>query len=273
MVDVPKFISFYWGGGPLSYLQHLSVVSFKKHNPNWGVNLFMPKATRLVESTWNTNEHINKYVGRDYLDEAKELCNVELIDFEEEFGLEDHVHEVAKKDFLMWYMLYTRAGVWSDIDILYTQPIDKLLEYKFDFTVCYDDSPYIGLFITKEKQKIFDDLHEQAKDIVRRNANDGYQSLGADILRAKFREFEAVKRAYPESNILNLPMDIVYAYKPNSDIYDMFFGDKDNTTENTIGLHWYNGSFMSKEYQNNFEKYRRNASVVSRAIRDLECSL
>lgn len=267
---IPKVISFYWGGGPLSYLQHLSVVSFKKHNPDWGVTLFMPKSTKLVGPTWDTNELIHPYTGKDYLEETKELCNVEIVDFAE-FNLGDHIHEVPRGDFLMWYMLYERGGAWADIDILFISPIDKLLEQDFDAMICWNDFPSVGFFVAKPKQRIYEDMHEEAKAVVQRGMSHAYQSTGAYVLSNRFRNFEELQTAYNDLKILNLPMDIVYPYLPNSDIYEMFFGEIDKTTENTIGLHWYNGSFVSKEYNNNFELYRNNGSPMSKRI--AECSV
>lgn len=229
----------------------------------------MPKSTKLVPPTWRTHELMGAYTGKDFLEQTKELCRVELVDFDE-FGLKEHVHEVPRGDYLMWYTLFNRGGVWGDLDILFLRPLDKLLEQDFDCAVSYIVDPRVGFFIAKPGEQIFLDLHERAKDIVRRNANDGYQSLGADVVRDLFPSADAVHSTYPESKILNLPMDIVYPYLPTAEIYEIFFQGPDRTTENTVGIHWYNGNFIAKEYQNNFELYRNNESVISRYIKQVE---
>lgn len=256
---------FYWGGGPLSYLQHLSVVSFKKHNPEWSVTLFMPKSTKLVGPTWDTNELMHPYTGPDYLEQTKALCNVEIVDFDE-FGLGDDIHEVPRGDFLMWYILYERGGAWGDIDILFIRSLDELLKQDFDCTISWNGFPSVGFFVAKPKQKIYEEMHTVARGVVRRGMSHAYQSTGAYVLSKRFKDFEELQSAYSDTKILNLPMDYVYPYLPNSDIYEMFFGEIDKTTDRTIGLHWYNGSFVSREFNNHFERYRNNGSPMSKRI-------
>lgn len=252
----------------MSYLQHLSVVSFKKHNPEWEVKLWMPVDRNMGRPSWRTPEQDDGYVGKDFLEETKRLCNVQLVDFDQLKA--SHLHEVQRSDLIRWWILYEQGGVWSDMDILYIKPIRA----QSDFSVCYERPHFfIGFFFAKPKQQIFSDLHEIATDIVRRNSADRYQSLGAELWGNKFGNLSVIKTTYPESKFVALPMEVVYPYRPNSDIYEMFFETIDKTTKHTVGLHWYNGSFVAKEYQNNFDKYRKNPSIISKHVRRLESLL
>ena len=234
------------------------MVSFKKHNPDWTLNLWMPKVSEKAEAPWITTEQKDVYTGKDFLSKAKKLCNVQLIDFKE-LGLTKAIHEVQKADIVRWYLLFTYGGVWSDVDILYIKPIDSVLKEEFGFAFVYHENPYIGFYIAKPAQSIFETLFNDCVSAVRRNMNDGYQSLGADRWR-QFGSPENILRQYPEG--LNLPMEVVYPYTA-SEVDDMLFGSSRNVTSDTIGLHWYNGSPKAKQYQNKFDKYINNDSVVS----------
>lgn len=261
-----KTISFYWGGGPLSYLQYLSVVSFRTHNPGWKIHLYMPKTSELILPTWETNEQSERYTGEDYLERAKALCDVKIIDFSE-YGIEN-MHEVQKSDFIRWQILYQNGGVWSDMDILYIKPLTL---DGFDTAMSYDGHHHlIGFFITKPQQKIFADIFNEAQSQVNSRGG-GYQFLGSRMLKKMFADFHVIRQSYPESKIINV--DVVYPYSSDApDIQEMFFGSDDRTAEETIGIHWYNGSPIAKKYQNN-PKFMDNQSVISKYIKELSCSL
>lgn len=259
-----KVCHFYWGGGALSYLQHLSVVSFKKHNPDWEVNLWMPKVSKLVAPTWESEEHVDRYTGKDFLEATKKLCNVKLVDFQEWEA--DTLHEVQKSDFIRWKVLYDYGGVWSDLDILYIKPLHKLLEQDFDATICYDGfHHFIGFFVAKPKQPIYKDIFEEARERVKAPFSNDYQFLGSRMLKSMYFGIMTINKVYPDSKILNLPVSLLYSYTAD-DVSEMLFGKVDRTNENIIGLHWYNGHPLAKKYLNSFDKYRQNDSVISRRI-------
>lgn len=264
---IPHLCSFYWGGGPLSYLQYLSIVSFKKHNPEWTINLFMPSVPIDNAPTWFTGEQSTPYTGKDFLAEAKKLCTVIEIDFDKH-ELTKQLHEVQRSDIIRWHILHEYGGVWSDIDILYVQPLDRLLDAGFDAAVVFHKDPYIGFLIAKPHQPLFNDLYTIAKDNVRRNMDDGYQSLGAGMIAYRYGSYGGIQAAYPQSDIVNLDMEVVYPFLPTSDIEEMFFGTMDKTTPDTLGLHWYNGSPVAKKYQNGLEKYRNNKSIISKLVKE-----
>lgn len=264
-MNVPKLVHLYWGGGALSYLQYLTVISFKQHNPEWEAILWMPKNITLLKPTWETNEQVEQYKGKDYLAETKKLCKVKLIDFDK-FGV-NHLHEVQKSDFIRWHILYEHGGVWSDLDILYVKPLPDL---EPDATVCYDGQHHlIGFYIAKPKQQIYKDIFQEAQERVKAPFSKDYQFLGSRMLKSMYFGIMTINKVYPESKILNLSMDMVYSYT-SDDVSEIFFGTEDRTNGDTIGIHWYNGSPIAKKYQNNFEKYRNNGSVMSKKV--AECS-
>ena len=263
---IPRHCYFYWGGGPLSYLQYLSVKTFKDLNPDWCVKLLMPKTIVLIQPPWDTGELLNDFIGEDYLERTKEICDVELVDFDE-MGIDWRgAHDVQKGDFLKWHVLHDRGGLFSDIDILYLKPLDELMKNKFDALVCYVTHAATGFLMAKPKQKMFKDLAKLAESLWIRHMWNNYQGLGPGLL-SEFKSFQGLQQVYPETKLYNLPMDIVYPYKPGTEVYELFFGDSINkTTKNTVGIHWYNGNFVAKEYQNHFDAHRHNGSYMSELL-------
>jgi hypothetical protein len=61
-------------------------------------------------------------------------------------------------------------------------------------------------------------------------------------------------------------MDILYAYDSNKIKLIYESGDLRYFTSNSIGLHWYYGSDITKNYVNNFEKECLNYNVLMKAI-------
>ena len=132
---IPKVFYAYWDGNPLSFLQYLTVKTFKDLNPEWQAVIYMP-VKRFDKITWTTSEQKAPYTGKDYLDRLKQIAEIRLIDFEE-IGFRNDISEVIKSDYLRYWILGTHGGLWSDMDIIYTSPIDKVFNPKL---TCLGDS-------------------------------------------------------------------------------------------------------------------------------------
>ncbi len=268
-----KDIHFYWGGGKLSYLQHLTVVSFLYHNPDWAAHLHMPKKQNLIYPTWNTGEQSIEYTGKDWLKETKKLCKVHEIDFNE-LGI-NHLHDVYKSDVIRWKILYEYGGIWSDLDIFYIAPVGEIAtpslipEENYDSAVVFDGVHYIiGFFITKPKQQLFKDIYDEALKLATGNLED-YQSLGSRMIKNMYPDISDMRRKHKEANIENLYMSVIYPY---IDFYlAEIFEDTDRTENDTIGIHWFNGSPIAKRYQNEFDTRKDDNSFISKKVREL-CS-
>lgn len=251
--SIPKIMHFYWDGGALSYLQFMSVISFNKFNPDWKIIIHEPKS-RYGFITWKTNEQRIRYSGPDWYPDLKNLSFVEfnLIDFNS-IGFTEETPEVFKSDYLRWYLLSTVGGGWSDIDILYTKPVSNLDIGDSNTVICFrGDVHIIGFYLSKPNNVFF-------KNILDRISSDfdseSYQSIGSTLLN----------QIYPngttsDNNIVlkNIPMDCLYAYRDN-EINKLFTEtDLSNINEKTIGIHWYNGSNISKSFNNNYNPIEKN---------------
>lgn len=260
---IPKICNFYWGGKPLSYLQYLTIVSFKKHNPSWKINLFMPKVASAANTPWQTLEQEHDYSGDDYIEQAKSLCTVHLVDFDE-LGMAE-AHEVHRSDLIRWKILHDIGGVWSDMDILYVKPIPEI---DGDVALVFDGFHHIiGFYMTKPGQKIFSDIYNSAKNIATPEGLKDYQAIGSRLLMHMFPKWSDILQKYPGSEVINLPVDMIYPYGSHiEDLEQMFNGTVDKVTEETVGIHWYNGSGVAKSYQNRFESSRLNNSPLSKRV-------
>src|SRR3990167_3933309 len=100
MDNIQKTFFGYWDGNPLSYMNYLTVVSFKNLNPEWQIIIYMPlKKCQYIG--WNTPEQKDKYIGKDYLNELKNICEIRIVDFDK-IGFKNDINEVIKSDYLRY---------------------------------------------------------------------------------------------------------------------------------------------------------------------------
>ena len=187
---IPKLAHFYWGGGPLSYLRFLSIQSFKKQNPDWQVKVHQPVIDSQAPLEW-TNA-----IEQDFRNQLNSL-DVTIVNHDfDSYGFDNHAHEVHKSDFLRWRLLSAEGGLWSDIDIFYINPMNKLEENTFDYsnidvTLCPLKPPHkhtVGFMLASPDNKFYQHISELALT----NYNkDVYQCMGSDLINTRFEDFES----------------------------------------------------------------------------------
>lgn len=276
MKNIPKIIHLYWDGSSMSYLHYLTVLSLNKLNPDWEIIVHTPKV-KFNGITWETGEQSVPYTGKDFWPKVKSLdfVKINVFDFNT-IGIVNEIPEVFKSDFIRWYLLSTVGGVWSDFDILYVKPLN---EVKFEGTMVtgevdslstalvFDGFHHIiGFYMSEPNNPFFSRILEESK----RSLNfKGYQSIGSRLLMRMYPTLDVIRNQFGDKSISNLPMEVVYPIiASEKTIYDLFFNDniKDYITDNTIGIHWYNGDKISKDYLNNFEENSKNGSIISNLI-------
>jgi glycosyltransferase involved in cell wall biosynthesis len=122
---IPKIANFYWGSQRMSFMRYMTIKSFRKHNPDWSVHLYMPKNISN-DTTWrkadshHQNDSTDYKSKENYFDQllSEEPIKIIKVDFSKTVigssGSEPH-----KSDFLRWNVLYQKGGLWSDMDIIY----------------------------------------------------------------------------------------------------------------------------------------------------------
>ena len=271
--NIPEESHFFWGGNPMPYLNFLSILSFRKLNPDWKINLYTSPNRDSTRPSWQTGEQSIEYTGRDYFSDAAEIADqVHKIDFPRELN-----HDVHKADFMRIYLMAMKGGVWSDFDILYLESMNSLSSFIDDrlasiimpFTGTADDHFQqenvwptgvhhlsLGIILAKPNTAFF----SQANQIIPHAFNkNSYQCLGIWLLHK-------VLPLLNSSGWRNMPMKCFYPFYYIE--LEKLFAENHPLPENTLGIHWYGGAEISMRHKNIIdENYaKQSPSTMSAAI-------
>lgn len=259
---IPEVAHFYWDLSPLSHLQYLTFRTFKELNPEWTVKLYVPKIKTNIPDSWKSNEHAIKYTGKDYLDEAKKYIDkVVEVDFSK-IGFRNDVSEVFKSDYIRWHLLSTEGGLWSDCDVLYVGSMDRL---NVEQNMINGSSKYLdmGMITPKNDLSVYvigfllsrpnNEFFKLLKDNTNSKYNpDQYQCLGCNLIKSQFAKVTDIASSFSSLNISNIDFNVIYPY--DWAILALFEKTEPSIIkENTIGIHWFNGTDMAKRFQNDFD--------------------
>ena len=267
----PKLLHLYWDGSPLSYLNLLTVLSFNKYHIGWKINVFCP-IKRNEHISWTTHEQKTKYIGTDYFNELKKIQNVNIHYIDTDLLPFEHkdASEVIKSDYFRLYILNTFGGLWSDFDIIYTnnieryykmlniQPSKNMIIYRYLWEQANRNIYPVGLFLSRKNNSILNTLLEHINLFYMKT---NYQCLGCNMFHMIFNCYNN----NPSANAIISKMRLKELYIDNADCYlkikwdqlDNFYKIKDTPTSiyeqdnNIIGIHWFNGADISKDYCNN----------------------
>jgi len=276
--NIPKVLHLYWDGSKMPFLCFMTAFTFRKLNPDWIIKIYSPVSRTTIKS-WKTSEQKIEYEGINYFHNLKDLENCIFITFNfETIGVSNKTSEVQKSDFLRWHILSTEGGVWSDFDIIYFRSIEEInmtnqtvttKNKEIDFSVCYDfnvtsEHKYSIGFLTAKKECQF---YKKILKLAKENFNKtDYQGAGASIFNHEYPGLAKLYLTQKESNIWNTSMDILYAYDSLKIEYIYKSNDLRFFTPNSIGVHWYYGSHITKKYINNFEKECLNYNILMKAM-------
>jgi hypothetical protein len=254
---IPKIAHFYWGNDTLSYLRFLTIYSFKKFNPDWEIRLYYPKVKYRGEKTWSTGEHSGKFTGLNYLDTlwSMKIPKIE-VDFAN-YGLNNNMPESFKADFLRWRLLATMGGLWSDFDIIYFRPLDKLYlntvrQQFLDTIVCLNEDinnnyHSIGFLLGSQNNRYYQFISSQTHSMLN---PDAYQSIGSQIPNSHFSGMATLRTRFPELNVANLAMNVVYPLDYTMTPYLYHTGYLHYLAATSIGVHWFAGHPESGVFEN-----------------------
>lgn len=266
MNNIPKIVHFYWGkNNPLTFLQYLSVVSFREHNPGWKIKIYYPLYT-TKSLFWNTFEQKLDIVSNDYFKELYKH-DVETIEIDfDTIGFKNSYPEVIKSDYFRYYILCKEGGIWSDFDILYINSIENINYDNFkvygdknniEFCINYNhywgnDFMYsVGFIASTPNNKIIKNLTDNCFKCITTN----YQSLGNIYVKNLLKSPDELSKNINNVNFLIFPKEFYLPYGVSSELNYIFNETNFNMiTENTVGIHWFNGHPTSRQFQNDLEK-------------------
>ncbi len=279
---IPKVVHFYWGNEKLPYLRYLSVLSFKIHNPEWKIKFYVPP--KSYKGLCLDTQSSFDFTGVDYFPNLKNIEEVEIIKVNFDFisnvceGLEG-VHlsrqEVYRSDFLRWHLLSTEGGLWSDMDIMFFKPVSDMYINKKgneDATTLISLHPTyghsVGFMLSAPNNNYYTHILQQAKKSF--NPVD-YQSIGVNLLNKDFGSIQKIETQFPElkGTVKDIPLITVYAYDALviPTIYN--YSNMGRYTSNSIGLHWYAGHHLAKQYVTKIThlNYNDYSNVLAKTIR------
>jgi len=246
------------------HLRYLSVLSFRKLNPEWKIKIHIPLILSTNLPAWDTMHQKQSKIDKDYFAELTNL-DVEIIkqDFSEDF--DNAAHEVHKCDFLRWKILATEGGVWSDIDILYVNPIDTLVENVEEeyqqsidaFLCCFRKSKHaIGFLMSAGNNPLYRKLYEMAKEAYDKTQ---YQCIGSKLIDNHYHSQVKVRKEFGrQMNVYFIEPASVYTLQEAS--IPAFFSTPTEYminlihTPGIIGFHWYAGHPLAQEFESKFDK-------------------
>lgn len=235
-----KVVHFFWGlEKKMPFFNFLSIKTFKDLHPEWRINLYL-STTSKFSPTWLTNEQNFSYSGEDYTKQAEMLSdNVIYFDYEK-IGFSNHLHSVHKADILRQYLMYANGGLWSDMDVIWLQPVETIGLQGIDITLNVHEWHSSGIMYSVGENNSFYKnilLHlKQHFDSL------SYQSAGPDILNRLYPSFSVACDMHKDLNFLNVEYNKFYPYKPD-EIHNLYTkGGQDNIDKSTVCVHWFGGS-------------------------------
>lgn len=244
-MNIPKIAHFYWGLTPLPLLNALTVATFKRFNPEWGINIWRPTCPGSQVCPWPGTEQKKPYQGKDFFPALLSLPGISVQDIPREFDIPSGLHDVFTSDILRWKLLEEQGGIWSDFDILYLAPIAALDLPDCDIVYFHDGHVHIiGFYMARPGLGFFEAAFRMAHNVV--STQKDYQCIGSDLMRRIFPGNNGIK-------FLQLPMEILYPFQWFATDQKRLFHEEGvplPSPPQSIGVHWYNGGVLSRAYIN-----------------------
>jgi hypothetical protein len=247
-LKVPKICHFYWGGSIMIYMRYLSIKTFIKFNPDWQVIFWYPKDPFKGRS-WFTDMYPPKIEERLCKDYFHEVLNLNITHIQVDFqnlGINKEMSEVHKNDYIRLNSLYLYGGAWSDTDIIYFQPMIKLMinnpgNKDKEVFVCISNYGHsTGFNLAIPEADFFNTLMDNMNHEYHPRK---YQCWGPDMWNKYFRKLNSI------SNGAEIGKDAVYAHDIH-DVNDLLSIVNPRFTEYSIGCHWYGGHQQWPEFFN-----------------------
>lgn len=274
MKNIPKILHLYWDESPMSKLQVFTVESFQRLNPDWSVNIYVPK-----EKYKGNASYIPEYKGINHFHKLTILKTVNIIPINlKNCGVKLDIHNILRSDILRYYLLYEFGGVWSDFDVIWLKPMEQINQIDtygkvsvvemgamvtfFNKTCGHHN---IGILLSSKEHPFYKTLIDKTIKIQENHTGDdkalGHQEFGSTMWSTLYPTLDDVTNRFED--VIGFPYE---AFAPYSifDIEKLYL--KNDTSlinnKNVIGLHWFNGHPLSKEYINE-NKFGNNSSMTS----------
>lgn len=278
---IPKVCHLFWESRPMSYLQTLTITTFHKQNPDWDILIYTP-----IQKDTCTVRYVAEYKGVDYFHTVRNLPYVHIINVDiSDYGINEKLHNILRSDILRYNLLYNIGGVWSDFDVLWLRPIEKLFELKslgkvttkdFGTFVCRNkwntEFNNISILISARKHPLYKKLIDtcmKIQDDCKNTDTLQHQAFGTTMLDNLWQTAQQTIEEF--NDVVAFPYYTFYPYSifKLEELYKQTKVEKALQPE-TIALHWWFGHKYSKEYVNGENKedcsMRRIVELINKGI-------
>lgn len=261
---IPKRMVFFWGNERMSWLRYMTLYSFRKYNPDWEMALYVCPMGNVQSKTWVGPEKQDffTYSGLDYMPKVKNL-GVEVLKYEVSQNIVDSIGPSHKSNFFKWNAMWTSGGWYSDMDILWTRPMNDVYEWlkNVNTVLAWNGSYFsIGLLASSPGNDFFHGVYDngfktatmkeyQSAGVLNiynflKNLRNKDPSVCSDIAPGDY--YGMMNRFFPKLKTYSLPMNLVYPWSYRE--MDKVFHRCLKTPPGTIGIHWYAGCALAQEY-------------------------
>lgn len=257
MKHIPKKLHTYWNGSSMSELQAFTVSSFHKYNPDWEINVYVPK-----QEAQSSQKYIPDYTGKDYFPSVKALdyVNIKTIDLDD-YGINPELHDILRSDIFRYYKLYDEGGVWSDFDVIWLKPMSHFKNIEYHGDVAYDDirtvvsmnhgsagAHSIGILIHCKNDPYMASVIELTKKV---GPPYKHEVFGAKMIQREYNSLESMSEF---DGVIGTRLETYYPYSlwpHRNNIHMLYQGNSLGfINNNVLCVHWYNGHHYSKNYVN-----------------------
>ena len=253
----------------MSRLQTFTVETFHRLNPDWNINVYMPRQTYDGGS-----KYIPDYLGKDYFYLIREMdyVNIKIVDLDD-YNINHNLHDILRSDILRYHILYNVGGVWSDFDIIWLKPMEHFHNIEYHGNTPIDDVNTVVSFIneTHGGHSIGVLIHCKNDPYVLSLINltkqvkppYGHEVFGSVMLSRNYSTLDSLSCF---ENVIGTKFETYYPYNihpPTPTIQKLYNGnDLSCINNNVMCVHWYNGHILSKQYVNS-NGFNRGCSMTT----------
>ena len=269
MTNIPKKLHTYWNGSSMSELQTFTLSSFHKYNPDWEINVYVPK-----QDARSSQKYIPDYTGKDYFPSVKAMdyVNIKTIDLDD-YGINPELHDILRSDIFRYYKLYDEGGVWSDFDVVWLKPMSHFKNIEYHGNVAYDDirtvvsmshgshgAHSIGIMIHCKNDPYMASVIELTKKV---EPPYKHEVFGAKMIQRKYYNLETMSE-FPGAVGVKLETYYPYTLWPHRmNIHALYYSNNLGFINNNVMcVHWYNGHPYSKDYVNG-DGFNRDCTMTT----------
>jgi len=285
--NIPKIAFTFWYGNEFTYQHYLSIETFCFYNRDFEYIIYT--ISDCIINLWPTREQSTKINCINYfnkLDNLKKIYKIKIVYLDNEEEYKKYCPNIIS-DLVRWEKLYEHGGIWVDLDILFIKPIEYIfhninkncnldeIEFIISIYKCINDKNinYIiecntennffptGLLIASKENLICKKLIEIMYSSYDENI---YNSVGPNLAKSNFKNYKYFLENF--NNVGIFDSELIYPHNWNN-IKDYFYNYENYILNNNyvVGLHWYNGSSISRNYLNEIHKIKDNDKCFFKA--------